>query len=57
MSRPLLSNALNNNNDMSRQAIIDGNFQVCQIGTTSTNPASGTYPVFDMWKTTFLYIS
>ena len=36
--------------DMSRQAVIDGNFQICQLATTATNPASATYPVFDLWK-------
>lgn len=30
--------------------VIDGNFQVAQVATTATNPANGTYPVFDMWK-------
>lgn len=36
------------------QAIIDGNFQVAQavpvVGTEITNPASGQYPVLDMWQ-------
>lgn len=34
--------------------IIDGNFQVAQVTTLATeitNPAAGTYPVFDLWKT------
>lgn len=35
---------------MARQAVIDGNFQIAQSATTVTNPTSGTYPVFDMWK-------
>jgi hypothetical protein len=39
---------------MGRQAIIDGNLDICQISpvvaTTVLNPATGTYPKFDMWK-------
>jgi hypothetical protein len=33
---------------MARQAIIDGNFQVCRLGTTITNPAHASWPVFDL---------
>jgi hypothetical protein len=35
---------------MSRQAIINGNFDVWQRGTTSTNPANNTYTCADRWK-------
>lgn len=35
--------------------VIDGNFQISHVaptvGTEITNPSTGTYPVFDMWKT------
>lgn len=37
------------NSSMSRQALINGNFDVWQRGTTVTNPASTTY-LADRWK-------
>lgn len=36
--------------EMSRQAIINGNFDIWQRGTTATNPAHNTYPAADRWK-------
>jgi hypothetical protein len=39
---------------MARQAIIDGNFQICQtnpvVGTEITNPGGWSYPCFDLWR-------
>ena len=45
---------IDNAGTMGRQAMIDGNFEICQmnpvVATTVENPATGTYPKFDMWK-------
>jgi len=38
------------NSSMARQAIINGNFDVWQRGTTSTGPTTNTYPTADRWK-------
>jgi hypothetical protein len=42
----------NNVDDVKRQAILDGRFQIAQFNPagSTTNPATGTYPIFDMWK-------
>lgn len=50
--------ALNYYNDtLDNNYIIDGNFQIAQVnptvGTEITNPATGSYPVFDLWRTNF----
>ena len=50
--------ALNYYNDtLDNNYIIDGNFQIAQVnptvGTEITNPATGSYPVFDLWRTYF----
>ena len=42
------------NDSMYRQAIINGNFDVWQRGTTSTNPTSNTYAVADRWKANYV---
>lgn len=50
-----LALACSYNDGMERQAVIDGNFQIAQVGAGAavTSPASATYPVFDMWKNLF----
>lgn len=37
---------------MTRQAVIDGNFQIAQVGAGAavSAPANVSYPVFDLWK-------
>lgn len=42
------------NNKRNTNWVIDSNFQIAQavpvVATVVTNPVSGTYPIFDMWK-------
>ena len=55
MGRPSVIESYFNKEGMLQNAIVDSNFQIAQVnptvGTEITNPANGTFPVFDLWKT------